>query len=314
MKNPGIELFRALCMFGVVLIHTTTFTDYPSPRIWCLASPSVVGFIIISGWFGIKLRWSKIIRLIVCVLFVAAEMWALLTSDCMGYVSLCKSYWFVWAYIFIMMLSPIVDGFVENCKSQEKLLGALIPLGLLLFGWSFTGHSACVQKHFPLISGFGDISGLILFLIYAFTRILKEVRWFDELKNRPLPLIVIMVAAVPFVLIGLRHNDSIFAYVYAISLFSLLMKFKVPVFCRKLLRLVGPSLFCVYLLHWPCVIYFADWERYLHATIGGPHVVCQIILAILVFFACLVVDMPRRMIVLGLRKVLNENFTRNSRN
>jgi len=66
MRDPKIELFRCLCMFGVVLLHALTQGGYADAHrgLDNLMTPSVVGFVFISGYFGIKCRIKGVLKLI----------------------------------------------------------------------------------------------------------------------------------------------------------------------------------------------------------------------------------------------------------
>lgn len=63
-RDYNIELYRCLCMLGIVCIHAFSWTDYVSHGLWALSSPSLVGFVLISGWFGVHFRPHKLLRLL----------------------------------------------------------------------------------------------------------------------------------------------------------------------------------------------------------------------------------------------------------
>ena len=62
-RNIGLDLFRIVMMFGICLIHASAQGEYRSARLANIASPSVVGFAMISGYFGLRFAPSKLIRL-----------------------------------------------------------------------------------------------------------------------------------------------------------------------------------------------------------------------------------------------------------
>ena len=73
MRNPSIEFCRCLFMFGICWLHCCQQGGRQSEtmHIYYLMRPCVVGFIFITGWFGIRFNFSKIIRLIL-ISFVGA--------------------------------------------------------------------------------------------------------------------------------------------------------------------------------------------------------------------------------------------------
>ena len=65
-RNASIELFRCACIFGVCLLHALEQGGYAGPHrgLDNLMMPSVVGFVFISGWFGIRLTARHVWRLL----------------------------------------------------------------------------------------------------------------------------------------------------------------------------------------------------------------------------------------------------------
>ena len=75
-RDASIELFRCLCMFGVCLLHALDQGGYADPHrgLDNLMTPSVVGFLFISGWFGVKLKLRSLAKLIGIGLYCAAAV------------------------------------------------------------------------------------------------------------------------------------------------------------------------------------------------------------------------------------------------
>lgn len=71
-KDANIELFRCICMLGIVCIHVFSGASEVSHHAWALSCPCLLGFMMISGWFGIHFRLTKLLRLfgvvVACVL------------------------------------------------------------------------------------------------------------------------------------------------------------------------------------------------------------------------------------------------------
>ena len=68
-RNASIELLRIVMMFGIVLLHVCGQGKYrcvwPS-NLLCVA---VVGFVFISGYFGIRFTLSKFVSLYSLAIF-----------------------------------------------------------------------------------------------------------------------------------------------------------------------------------------------------------------------------------------------------
>jgi len=64
-RNPAIELYRVMLMFGICVLHSITQCGHNIPWIANILLSCVVGFVFITGWFGVKFSWWKIIKLYV---------------------------------------------------------------------------------------------------------------------------------------------------------------------------------------------------------------------------------------------------------
>ena len=64
MRDGNVELFRVLLTFGIVWLHSIGF-GMPGKEEWLrsMLLPCVVGFVFISGWYGVRFSFKKIVRL-----------------------------------------------------------------------------------------------------------------------------------------------------------------------------------------------------------------------------------------------------------
>ena len=72
-KDANIELFRCICMLGIVCIHVFSGASKVSHHAWALSCPCLLGFMMISGWFGIHFRLTKLLRLFAVVFFISGS-------------------------------------------------------------------------------------------------------------------------------------------------------------------------------------------------------------------------------------------------
>ena len=178
MRQSNIELCRIIAMMLVLTVHSS-FANFGGPAEWdkpyyglmAAQSLSVVGvnvFVLISGYFSIKLKKQSVLRLIFCCLFYAivASIFAYFNNSFSPKQLLFVSdaNWFIAAYIGLMLLSPILNNFVGN--SSKKTLGTTIIILLVFQTWY-----EFVPK---LISNFqGGYSILSFCVLYLIARYLK---------------------------------------------------------------------------------------------------------------------------------------------
>ena len=128
-RNPNVEVFRCLSMFLIVLTHAHCHGLWQSScALWtfffALLTWHVDGFLSISGWFGIKFAWSKVVRMYGIVCFYS------LLSIAYGIVFHPAGYglkdikisggWYGNTYLFLMFLAPFINCGVESLAQKGK--------------------------------------------------------------------------------------------------------------------------------------------------------------------------------------------------
>ncbi len=308
-RDGGIDLYRCLCMLCIVCIHTFSMCDNPSPRLWALSCPSLVGFVLISSWFGIYFKWQKICRILGMVVFYTAVAMPFYG----GVFSILRSFWYVWAYLFVMLFSPIVDLFVERCASRKELVNSFISVAVLLWGWCFLSSIKPFKGVVPTVSGFGDSSAIVMLCVYVLGRLMKRLGWLDWFSRRVSLLLISFTASVCMVVLGFRHMHSVFAFIFAVSLLLLVRRIPLPGFMVRFFTLIGPSMFGVYLLHFPFVDKFAAWEHSIYEVLRCSHSLCQFILALVIFIGAVTADSLRRCLLTIIHRIKIRYISASSR-
>lgn len=137
-RNASFELLRIICMFMIVYYHMFVKIDYlatiNSPMYSTLLYPlhiAVICFVLISGYFGIKLSCSKLLNFIVQVLFynILSYIIVVFLSNNFSIKEFLYSFlpfshnqdlWFIRTYLILMLLSPILNKYL-NATSPEKI-------------------------------------------------------------------------------------------------------------------------------------------------------------------------------------------------
>ena len=159
----------------------------------------VVGFVAISGWFGVRFAVSKVLRLVLTAIWCSAVICCLLGMPG-DFWRVAKTYWFVWGYLFMMSFAPIVD---VACEKGDLRRG-LLPMALCVFGWGTLVSNHLTTGYFPHEPGLAPYSGVTLLGVYATVRFLKMSGWLDRLSIRAAWLTAAISAAMIFFIITLR--------------------------------------------------------------------------------------------------------------
>lgn len=183
-RNSNIELLRFILMLMICIWHTMVYGydlknvgSGPVPsinNIFLMGAcvPAVDVFIMISGYYGIKLSASKLFRLVFQILIITNTIifvrffcynGSLSFYDQVLPISSGITLWFVSIYVVIMLLSPIINAGIDGVDS--KVLGKVIVL--LFFIYSIVQYRL----------GMEGTNLITLFLIYLLGRYLKKVRF-----------------------------------------------------------------------------------------------------------------------------------------
>lgn len=154
-RNSSIELYRILATFAVLIVHFNGWFlgDWPLPAydinnptlfrtgqtiISALSIICVNMFVIISGYFGIRLKLSSILKLIIYLGLIYVPLYIVkCVSDnefvLTDFIERCFviSYagYFIQCYFMLMILSPVINAFIEKF-GRDSLKWVLLFWGL----------------------------------------------------------------------------------------------------------------------------------------------------------------------------------------
>ena len=308
LRDTKTDLMRLAFMFMICLVHavgcdTSRWTHWLTN----VSYAGVLGFVLISGYYGIRFSWSKVLKLegvgIGCALTVVSAA-ALcdpaaftLPHYAQEVIRLFRGYWFVHAYVALMIFSTLSSP------------ATVLPFILLVYGWSFLAHLPALNRILPLTPGLEPFGGITLFAVYLVGRLYRRHDWDAKLKLRwVLPLTALCGLVVASVIPPTNHwcgvlarYNSPFLLGLALGLFWLLRRLQSPTnpWFVRFLRLLTPSVFSIYLIHTNDYGHavLAGLEKTL-ATHGFGGLPAYFIMASAAFFAGVFLDVPRRLVCL----------------
>ena len=154
-RNASFELLRIICMFMIVLYHLFIKLDYFAVCTSALYSSllfplhvAVICFVLISGYFGIRLSFKKLSAFYIQVLFyniVAYLVCSVISNDfsvknfIISFLPLShnQDLWFIRTYLYLMLLSPIINKYLSSAPPQ-KIQGYV---GNINIYFSIFGHN-----------------------------------------------------------------------------------------------------------------------------------------------------------------------------
>lgn len=178
----------------------------------------------------------------------------------------------------------------------------MIPLLVLVWGWGFGLTLPWLDTHLPKTNGLGAYGGMTLTAIYAAARICRKCRIDEWIRTRwlllALPILCVLTG------IGFGDYNSPFAFALAGVCFLMISRVTIPALMGKLVLVLSPSMFAVYLIHTNEIGLnaFKPLEEHLIGG-GSPVVVAWVGSALAVFVCACLLDFPRRAFVAGVKWV-----------
>lgn len=136
-RNASFELLRIICMFMILYYHLLIKVDgewlASNAIMTSLTIPlhiAVICFVLISGYFGIKESYKKIISFFFQIIFynVLAYFIYAISTENFNISFLIKAFlpitfnndlWFIRTYFFFLLIVPILNCFIKYSPPQN---------------------------------------------------------------------------------------------------------------------------------------------------------------------------------------------------
>lgn len=333
-RDSNVELLRLLCMLMVVLhhfliagpsigafksspiTHDSLIAAFINPFLYC----AVNTFVLISGYYGIRFKVKGVVSLYVRCAWYGTLCYLLhllidgaspgiygLTHNCI--FALSNSRWFILNYVCLYLLSPALNALIDTFDERRfSILLIVLSLINLYFGW--------VWGNGVNYNGYNLSQFIFLYYIGRYLALyhtpMVSMRW------RYLGVYVACAALLGLVclllgragqgnyllhLMGECYNNPILI----IEAIALLYFFKTFSFKSRIINYCAFSVLAVYLIHQNVFIegYIKDYLSS-HFFVWGEYARWLVLLfgAIMIFVACLVVDIVCKWVYMPIANVL----------
>lgn len=319
-RNSSIELLRIIAMIDIVMFHylSRNFNLYAvensriaeDVNLWKEMIFQYIGylgvpcFMFISGYYGIKFKWGRFGGIVEQCFFYGivsfVGLWLINGNRPPFYELLAiNNYWFMVAYLMVMLISPALNSMIGSLDSKQLLL-VILSLYAVDFGGVISSHSV----------GGGFATLMMIYLVARWMRL-----YLPELLKKHsvlcfLILLLIQLSLVSacylFQHIGIKviigSYDNIVNILIVGFLVITIEKYH---FHNKFINYVALSTLSVYLLSesgWG-QIFFND----LYIAWGGNEfqVLPYLLSSVIVFAIIIVIDKIRILIRTSIFKVIN---------
>lgn len=334
-RDSNIELLRIIAMLLVLIVHAgfkalnapSTYEVFDSPASSFLRflneSISIICvnvFILITGWFGIRPRVSRICALIFQVMFIGlfiyvcliilrkVDAWKL--SDWIRLLLFRRGLWFVTAYLVLYIFSPVLNAFVSNA-SKETFLKVLLSFFIIQTVCGFS------SKWTFFCSGYSPLSFAGLYLLARYIKLFR-CKFFNFNKWCDMAIYLCLTLFTTFasmIMVGYARSDGWLFYQYLSpaviisSLYFFLFFTKIS-FYSSTINWIASSAFTIYLFHCDPLVF----ERYYLAPIrvfyindSLPAFLFHTAILIIIFFSLsILIDKIRESVWHGLLNIYKQ--------
>lgn len=185
-RESGLELLRILCLVLVFWMHGASSYDNNNLSAWLCVVIETIGnigvpiFILISGYFGIKLKPAKMIQLDMMLAFYCwiglamfffwGEAQSFGGSQILTYLfpAIGRYSWYFTCYFALAFLSPFLNEYVEKIDKQtfRRLLIAMLII--------FSGITTFCFYDITQDGGKGIVNMVLIYLIGRYIRMYEE--------------------------------------------------------------------------------------------------------------------------------------------
>ena len=314
-RDSSIELFRIIATFAVLLVHFTGWFvgGITNPHdssldlsfrmgqmiIESLSIVCVNCFLIISGWYGMKLRFSSIWKLFTIIFFIYVPF-QIIESIYTGHFSIrafidnalvfTRESYFVQCYAMLLFLSPMLNSFIERYGK------GILNYVLTFWGIEIIMEAIWDNKSLGFENGYSFIHFILIYLLARTAYLYKE--YLLHIKRTYWIIGYFGCATIICFLHVFRYNHT-WDYsnpIVVIESFCLFFSFLYKSFYNKWINWIAGSTFAVYVMHTCDPLFSILWKADNYLLDTYPYYVylpCYLGLIILTFFFCILYDKIR---------------------
>lgn len=317
-RSSNFELLRIVCMLLIICGHIVMVHGYDElgDSSWYIkqvvnpfCTVAVNVFVLISGYFGIKLNTKKFWKLNWMVTFYCVAF--LLMGNAMGFHGfearkdwmqfvpvVTKQYWFITVYFALCLFSPFLNKLVEVLEKEvyKKLLLTCFALFVVLPTFAVILNF----KTITLDSGYGLINFMFLYLLGRYIRLHFTPTWSKYKYLLAYFCSMSIMAAFQILyskLLGFDFDalisyDTLFTFTGAVCLFLYFLQLR---FTSKIINTLAAPCLAVYVIHINPIIFRPLFEDVLHVNsyYGINYIACLVLLPFVIYITCAVLESIR---------------------
>lgn len=268
-RNSSIELYRIIATFAVLIVHFNGWFlgdwplpayDFNSPTLFrtgqMIISAAVIicvnMFVIISGYFGIRLKLSSLLKLFIYLAIIYVPLYLVkCVSDhefvLTDFVERCfvVSYagYFIQCYFMLMLLSPVINAFIDK-YGRDCLKWVLV-----FWGMEFWFDCIMEVEELGYNRGFSVIHFALMYMIARCIKLYED----DIKKIKPLiwvfGYLFLTLLIIVSHIIGIKWCWNYSNPVVVLSAICSFLPFLYKTYYNKMINWIASGSLAVYILH-----------------------------------------------------------------
>lgn len=275
-RSSNFELLRIVCMLLIILghiimahhdINDTEYFISHITRPFTIVAVNI--FVIISGYFGIKFKLDRLIRLFtqtwfysvgafIIILLLGIHTFNFKKDILVFFLVFSNQYWFITTYIALYCIAPFINKAIGQLDKENFRKGLL--LGFVLFYiWptlAFLVNASQLVKD----AGYGIVNFVYLYLLGRYIKM-----YYNDVKSQSFYLSTYIISSITlfasqylisktlhFEFSAWLSYNTIFVFISAVSLF---LYFKNLTLHSSIINKIAAPCLAVYLFH------MAQWEH-----------------------------------------------------
>ena len=229
-----------------------------------------------------------------------------------------SSYWFFNAYLALMLLSPLLNHFIQHLNKEEHKKTIII----LIILFSIIPTIDFISDPFGSAYGYGVVWFIVLYIIAAYIRIygLKIKHPFTIYTIITIAELLINILyqfpkseRIKFLFTLQTYYNSVFVLLGAISLFMFFMNLEINgKKITSIIKWIVPKSFAVYLIHEHPVFRDILWQKIImieHYSGNAISLLLTIIISTaIIFIVCILIDTVRSTLIYKIENKMADYF------
>ena len=268
-RNSSIELYRIIATFAVLIVHFNGWFlgDWPLPDYdvnnptlfrtgQMIISAAVIicvnMFVIISGYFGIKLKLSSVVKLYVYLALIYVPLYLvrfvsthefILVDFLEKWLVISHAGYFIQCYFMLMILSPVLNAFIDKFGRDS--------LKWVLLFWGLEFWFGCIMdvEELGYNRGYSVIHFVLMYMIARCIRFyeddIKKIKRWVWMLGYLLSTIVIIICFIVGIKWCWDYSNPIVVFSSVCSFLPFLYK----TYYNKVINWIASGTLAVYIIH-----------------------------------------------------------------